>query len=278
MNDEWSRCPICFEDYSINHRPTTFECGHSTCIDHVTGREPLQFCKCQRSFFFTCLSSDKCENLGPICRHRLRPNYPYHVSYNLQEASQLFQLIKDKIDWSTIQPVPAVEVRDSAQISAAESMRRDEVYARRLQTELNRQPVIRQPTAVRARAAPVVTNRPPPDNTATNTPQRDRPVQQGPHTNVKSCGHACDLRSTQRCCACSGNASFSLRRRWYSQVPRSRSTTKCARSTISGVRWRTTNGLNWSSWRMVLPCLQTPLNSFRKRHSVHNLFSARDSK
>lgn len=44
MNDEWSRCPICFEDYSPTHRPTTFVCGHSTCIDHVIGVESLREC------------------------------------------------------------------------------------------------------------------------------------------------------------------------------------------------------------------------------------------
>ncbi|CAF5222823.1 unnamed protein product, partial [Rotaria magnacalcarata] len=41
MNDDWSRCPICYEDYSLLHRPTTFVCGHSTCIDHMFGHNRL---------------------------------------------------------------------------------------------------------------------------------------------------------------------------------------------------------------------------------------------
>lgn len=49
MNDEWSRCPICFEDYSPTHRPTTFVCGHSTCIDHVIGVESLRECMLKKS-------------------------------------------------------------------------------------------------------------------------------------------------------------------------------------------------------------------------------------
>ncbi|CAF0999125.1 unnamed protein product [Adineta ricciae] len=44
MNDEWSRCPICFEDYTLEHRPTTFTCGHSTCIDHTVGTKRLRNC------------------------------------------------------------------------------------------------------------------------------------------------------------------------------------------------------------------------------------------
>ncbi len=44
-NDDWCQCPICFEIYSIIHRPTTFICGHSVCIDHVFGKNRLEECK-----------------------------------------------------------------------------------------------------------------------------------------------------------------------------------------------------------------------------------------
>jgi len=51
MNDEWSRCPVCFEDYSLIHRPTTFICGHSMCIDHTVGNYRLRECMYQRICF-----------------------------------------------------------------------------------------------------------------------------------------------------------------------------------------------------------------------------------
>jgi hypothetical protein len=51
MNDEWSRCPICFEDYSLTHRPTTFICGHSTCLNHTVGLNRLRFCMSQKFSF-----------------------------------------------------------------------------------------------------------------------------------------------------------------------------------------------------------------------------------
>lgn len=44
-NDDWCQCPICFEIYSIIHRPTTFICGHSVCIDHVSGKNRLEECE-----------------------------------------------------------------------------------------------------------------------------------------------------------------------------------------------------------------------------------------
>ena len=43
--DEWSQCPVCFEDYSTLHRPTTFECGHAMGIDHVNGEKRLEECE-----------------------------------------------------------------------------------------------------------------------------------------------------------------------------------------------------------------------------------------
>jgi hypothetical protein len=44
-NDDWCQCLICFENYSVEHRPTTFICGHSVCIDHVRGNNKLEECE-----------------------------------------------------------------------------------------------------------------------------------------------------------------------------------------------------------------------------------------
>ncbi|CAF1499430.1 unnamed protein product [Adineta ricciae] len=132
MNDEWSRCPICFEDYTLEHRPTTFTCGHSTCIDHTVGTKRLRNC--------------------PICRCSLESVTEYHVSYNLEEAARLFQAIKNNVDWSTIKLPTATASRDNA----AEMIHRDELYARRLQAELlhgRERAVVIDPTPQASQAA-----------------------------------------------------------------------------------------------------------------------------
>ncbi|CAF1160323.1 unnamed protein product [Rotaria sordida] len=176
MNDEWSRCPICFEDYSLIHRPTTFVCGHSTCIDHTIGSKRLQHC--------------------PICRHPLKKEDQYHVSYNLEEASRLFQLIKNTIDWSTVKcsPVPVISHEEN---NASAMIKRDEIYAHQVQAELNREIVnessrrVRVPT--RNQALPIEEIR------ANLTALQINQVT----GHQKGCGHRCDLVSTRQCCVCS---------------------------------------------------------------------------
>ncbi|UJR28573.1 hypothetical protein I4U23_009806 [Adineta vaga] len=163
MNDEWSRCPICFEDYSREHRPTTFTCGHSTCIDHTIGTRRLQNC--------------------PICRQPLGYSREYHISYNLEEASRFLQTIKNAIDWSKIE-LPSGTAIDDNERNNLEMIHRDEVYARRLQAELNR----RQTRTV--------------NQNAQANEARVRPNE--PVGYAKQCGHRCDLLSTTRCCTCSG--------------------------------------------------------------------------
>lgn len=133
----------------------------------------------------------------------MKQNDTYHVSYNLEEASRLFQLIKNTIDWSTIKfpsPLPVNE----AQNSNSEMIHRDEVYARQLQAELNRgnrnepqqrtqvpreiQPLPSQPARGRGPATPVINQ---------------------PTGFLKDCTHRCDLVSTRQCCLCSGKIDIS---------------------------------------------------------------------
>jgi hypothetical protein len=134
---------------------------------------------------------------GPICRHPLRQEHEYHISYSLEEASRFFQLIKNTIDWSTIKLSSETDVKD-AQNRTSEMIHRDEVYARQLQAELNRE----------------TTNRPRP---RTQVPRENQalPVQEittglaasrinMPNGHMKNCGHRCDLVSNTQCCTCSG--------------------------------------------------------------------------
>ena len=86
MNDDWSRCPICYENYSLIHRPTTFICGHSVCIDHTSGRNRLRKCM-EYKFVFKIIHFKKFTlSKGPICRYLLNHQTEYNVSYNLEEA------------------------------------------------------------------------------------------------------------------------------------------------------------------------------------------------
>jgi hypothetical protein len=121
----------------------------------------------------------------------------YHVSYSLEEASRLFQLIKNTIDWSTVK-LPSVPVVNHAQNGTSEMIHRDEVYARQLQAEFNLE----------------IANRPP-QRTQIPTGNRALPVEQttrgatalqrNQHNgHMKDCGHRCDLVTTRRCCTCSG--------------------------------------------------------------------------
>ncbi|CAF2516222.1 unnamed protein product [Rotaria sp. Silwood2] len=176
MNDEWSRCPICFEDYSLIHRPTTFVCGHSTCIDHTIGSQCIHYC--------------------PICRHPLRKEDERHVSYNLEEASRLFQLIKNTIDWSTIK-LPSPTVINHEENNASAVTKRDEIYARQLQAELNRETANessrKAQVSTRNQALPI-------EEIQTNLTVLERNQVRG---HQKRCGHRCDLVSTRQCCLCS---------------------------------------------------------------------------
>ena len=121
----------------------------------------------------------------------------YHVSYNLEEASRIFQLIKNKIDWSTIK-ISSPPVTHHEMNTAATMIKRDEIYARQLQAELNHEmnntSLRRKRASARNRASPVV------ETTTHVAPleiNQDRGCQ-------KDCGHRCDLVFTRRCCSCSG--------------------------------------------------------------------------
>ena len=115
-----------------------------------------------------------CFITGPICRRPFQQN-GFHVAYDLEEASRLFALIKTQFDISTIHLKPVSEA-DLVRTSEQEMIHNDEVFARRLQAELN------QATPTRV----VVSG----NNTITG--------------NLKGCRHHCDLVSTRQCCKCSG--------------------------------------------------------------------------
>ncbi|CAF0933175.1 unnamed protein product [Adineta steineri] len=112
MNNSWCQCPVCFEDYSLLHRPTTFLCSHSTCIDHTSGINRLRECL--------------------ICRYPLNQQHIYNVSYSLEEASCLYHSIKNTAGFSVIK-VPS-ETIESNHIKVRN---RDDIYARQLQEKFN---------------------------------------------------------------------------------------------------------------------------------------------
>ncbi len=127
----------------------------------------------------------------------MKPNDEYHVSYNLEEASRLFQLIKNSIDWSTIKIPSASDVND-AQNSNLQMIHRDEVYARQLQAELNRENA-KEP---RRRTQAPRENQALPTQEATAS-SATLGINQL-NGRMKDCGHRCDLVSTRQCCTCSG--------------------------------------------------------------------------
>lgn len=131
---------------------------------------------------------------GPICRHQLRRGSEYHVSYNLEEAARVFQLIKASVDLSGIQIPPTPVIDDSENHNLA-MMKRDEVYARRLQAELDRErskgPLQRILASVRN--SPLLNH----ERTSNSTLNQNRGHQ-------KVCGHNCDLVTPRECCSCSG--------------------------------------------------------------------------
>ncbi len=136
-------------------------------------------------------------SVGPICRHQLRENEVYHVSYNLEEASRLFQAIKNTIDWSTVK-LPTASVISHDQNSTLQTIHRDEIYARQVQAELNR-------AAVNGSARRTRVGR---ENQALPTQQvttgQAEPVIDRHIGHQKTCGHRCDLVTTRQCCVCSG--------------------------------------------------------------------------
>jgi len=125
----------------------------------------------------------------------------YHISYSLEEASRLFQLIKNTIDWSTVKLPSAPDVNDP-QNNTLERIHRDEVYARQLQAELNRENPNEPPRRMQV----------PRDNQALPTQEIARGLAaliiNPPNGYQKDCGHRCDLVSNNRCCSCSGKINF----------------------------------------------------------------------
>ncbi|UJR20945.1 hypothetical protein I4U23_024054 [Adineta vaga] len=88
-------------NYSLIHRPTTFVCGHSTCIDHTYSRNPLLECS--------------------ICRHPLNEQDVHNVSYNLKGAVRLYHATKDTFDYSTVKlPLVNIQTTDLEKIIRAE--------------------------------------------------------------------------------------------------------------------------------------------------------------
>ncbi len=127
----------------------------------------------------------------------MRQEDEYHVSYNLEEAARLFQLIKNTIDWSTIKLTSVSNVND-AQNSTLDVIHRDEVYARRLQAELNRGNA-NEPR--RGTQVPSENQALPAQEVTTGLPVlgANQPIGR-----LKNCSHRCDLVSTRQCCTCSG--------------------------------------------------------------------------
>ena len=134
---------------------------------------------------------------GPICRHPLKPRDEHHISYNLEEAARLFQLIKHSIDWSTIKLSSALTANHD-QNGASEMIHRDEIYARRLQAELNNNTINEPP---RTTQAPTENQALPISDT---TARLAASLMNLPNGLVKGCNHRCDLVSTRLCCTCSG--------------------------------------------------------------------------
>ena len=198
MNEEWSRCPICFEEYSSTHRPTTFACGHSTCIDHTVGSQRLRYCTLTGGAFSQFSSHPR--SLGPICRHKLNDHEAYHVSYGLEEAACLLQQVKDMIDWSIVKRISAPTTGPDLNSDLAAGQQ-DEMYARRLQAEFDREALARPP----ARAEPSASQPPVVAGPRSGSAQPERDLASG---HAKRCGHHCDMLSTTRCCTCSGKTSI----------------------------------------------------------------------
>ncbi|CAF1221539.1 unnamed protein product [Adineta steineri] len=166
MDDSWSRCPVCFEDYSLLHRPTTFVCGHSTCIDHTSGLNRLREC--------------------PICRYPLNQQHEYNVSYSLEEASCLYRSIKNTAGYSTIE-FPSEHIGSNH----IKIMNPDDIYARQLQEKFNyeiqNEHVEERPTTILALIFAVISSQ-----------QKSQHIGQ-----KKECGHGCFLTTTSQCCSCS---------------------------------------------------------------------------
>ncbi|CAF0881883.1 unnamed protein product [Rotaria sp. Silwood1] len=167
MNDDWSRCPICYEEYSLVHRPTTFLCGHSTCIDHTFGHNRLNEC--------------------PICRYPLHQQHEYNVSYNLEEASRLYHMTKNTVDYSTIK-LPSADI----QTNHISTVYRNENNERRLPTKLDHE-VHNEETITTPRTilAFILASASAMKKTAHKGQQH------------KKCGHYCFLNTTPQCCECS---------------------------------------------------------------------------
>lgn len=128
------------------------------------------------------------------------PASEYHVSYNLEDAARFYQLVKDKIDWSTIN-FSSTANKPVEPNSIADMIHRDEIYARRLQAELNRESRPAQPPP------PPPIQRPQQQRVENHDINRPRQVNR-PTGTMKSCGHGCDLVSTNQCCTCSGTINF----------------------------------------------------------------------
>jgi hypothetical protein len=147
---------------------------------------------CTKRFF----SAFNAYYVGPICRHALRDD-EHHIAYSLEEASRLFQAIKNTVDWSTIK-LPAAPVMSHDQNSTLETTNRDEIYARQLQAQFNREVVNGSSERTRVRRE---RHRSPVQGAIRNLVAQ---VVNQPDGHQKTCGHRCDLDSTRQCCECSG--------------------------------------------------------------------------
>ena len=125
---------------------------------------------------------------GPICRHSLIEQNEYNVSYNLEEASRLYHMIKHTIDYSTVK-FSSVD----AQTNHKPRIYPEEIYTRRLLAKSdhevrNKETVIR-PRTILALILAAASG-----------------LKKSQHTSQheKKCGHYCFLTTTTCCCSCSG--------------------------------------------------------------------------
>ncbi|CAF1172074.1 unnamed protein product [Didymodactylos carnosus] len=168
MDNDWSRCPICFEEWNMIHRPTTFVCGHTVCIEHLTCREPLREC--------------------PMCRGRLpilKDHQTWHVSYALEEAARTFRRMKDATGNSAVETStgkPMLKLANEIDTARERLIADDEAYARELE-RADKELVQLEQRRRKQSPNPHLTK------------QRTE--------NAKGCGHSCDLITTRQCCACS---------------------------------------------------------------------------
>lgn len=170
-------CPICYENYNKTICiPTSFQCGHSCCLSHLS---ILQLC--------------------PICRAQISKQQDCKPNYSLRDGAILyFELLYKTNNKITPKKTPVTESFDTKlspspipDLSNIELS--DEEYAKLLDTELNGSP---PPSPKKSQPLRSSLKLPPPPPPPVLTRKRSTEGV------MKSCGHRCNL-FYDMCCSCS---------------------------------------------------------------------------